>query len=78
MEIQSNVFISYLDELLKLKLLLEQNNNDPSISRVYMLEKINRAINEIPIVLHPSLLVKLANERLKYSIVYNEETTEEV
>ncbi len=55
-ETASSIFISFQDELLKLLLIVEQNfkkGND--LTAPYILEKLTRAYNKTPIVLHPSL-----------------------
>jgi hypothetical protein len=64
----SCVFRSFEDEILKLILLFDPEFGDSEdtskkISRHYLLEKLHRAYNKIPINLHPILNLKYLKTR---------------
>jgi len=62
----SNIWHSFEDELLKLILLTEQaKENKFEFSYDYLLEKLYRAYNKCPIVLHPGLNRKYLKSRRK-------------
>lgn len=56
----------YKNEVLILILILEDaDKNEAMISREYILEKLHRILNEVPIGLHPLLWKKYKEERKK-------------
>jgi hypothetical protein len=70
--LESNIFISFQDELVKLAILLDdfrkRKDNEGMISISYVIDKLNRALNEIPIILHPSLHYNLNQLRASFGI----------